>query len=358
MLSRMLTAQSGFAGVVLLALSLVLASCGAREEPPPQDCTTAIAPIEAGFGARGSHAVAVETLPNPRWPEQRVSLHLPAEASEPLPVVLFAHGNELGDPAFYSALLDHIASRGYAVVFAPFDIGTAIHEDRYDALWSGFEAAVEAFGSRLDVSRMGFAGHSYGAGALPFVAWRALQEKGWGSQGALLYSMAPWYALDVTPEQLRELPEHLRVLIQVFEEDNVTDHRIAIEQFHAIGVPDASKQFVLVRSDANGACRLPAVHTIPQSKGLRARDDATDWYGVFRLFDALAADAFAGDLEGGRIAFGHGSAEQVGMGRWLDGTPVRPLAVSRDPQPLRDEVEYIFRHADRDGWRRYGERGD
>jgi hypothetical protein len=31
---------------------------------------------------------------------------------------------------------------------------------------------------------------------------------------------------------------------------------------------------------------------------------------------------------------------------------------SRDPRPLREEEEYIFRHGDRDGWRRYGERGD
>jgi hypothetical protein len=272
--------------------------------------------------------------------------------------VLFAHGNELGAAAFYAELLDHIASRGYAVVFSPFDIGTAIHADRYDALWSGFEAAVEAFGGRLDVSRMGFVGHSYGAGALPFLAGRAMREQGWASRGALLYAMAPWYALGVTPEQMRELPDHLRVLIQVFEEDNVTDHRIAIDQFRAIGVPADSKQFILVRSDAHGPCRLPAVHTIPQSKGLRARDDATDAYGVYRLFDALAADAFAGDAEGRRIAFGHGSAEQVTMGHWSDGTPVTPLVVSRDPKPLRDEVEYIFRHADRDGWRRYGERSD
>jgi hypothetical protein len=201
-------------------------------------------------------------------------------------------------------------------------------------------------------------GHSYGAGALPFLAWRALKEKGWGAEGALLYSMAPWYALLVTPEQMRDLPDRLRVVIEVFEDDNATDPRIAIDQFHAIGVPEDSKEFVLVRSDHHGACRLPAVHSVPQSTGLRARDDAIDFYGVYRLFDALAAYAFEGDEAGRRIALGHGTAEQVAMGRWPDGTPVAPLVVSRDPQPLRGEGEYIFRHSDREGWRRYGERGD
>jgi hypothetical protein len=347
-------ARSAVAGVALLALPLL--RCGEHAPPAAAGCETAVAAIASGFGARGPHAVAVETLPNPRWPGQRVSVHLPANAPAPAPVVLFAHGNELGDPAVYAALIDHIASRGYAVVFPPFDIGTAIHEDRYDALWSGFEAAIDALGRRLDVSRMGFVGHSYGAGALPFLAHRALRGKGWGSQGALLYAMAPWYALAITPEQMRAFPKHLRVLIQVFEEDNVTDHRIAIDQFHTIGVPEELKQFILVRSDAHGGCRLPAVHTVPQSRGLRARDDATDVYGVYRLFDALAADAFADDARGRRVALGQGSAEQVAMGRWSDGTPVATLVASRDPQPLHAEEEYIFRHADRDGWRRYGGR--
>jgi hypothetical protein len=355
MLARMAAARTVAAGFAILAFL----HCGESEVPAPPlaDCASAVASIASGFGARGPHSVTVETFPNPRWPGQRVSVHLPADAPPPVPVVLFAHANEQSDPAIYAALIDHIASRGTAVVFSPYAIGTAVHEDRYDALWSGFEAAVEALGDRLDVSRMGFVGHSYGAGALPFLAHRALREKGWGADGSLLYGMAPWYALAITPEQMRDLPGSLRVLIQVFEDDNATDHRIAIEQFHAIGVPEDSKEFVLVRSDANGSCRLPATHSVPQSKGLRARDDAIDLYGVHRLFDALAAYAFAGDETGRRIALGHGSAEQVAMGHWPDGTPVAPLVISRDPRPLRREEDYIFRHGDRDGWRRYGERG-
>jgi hypothetical protein len=356
MLARMATARTGVAGFAFLALLNCVESTAPA--PPAADCASTVAPIAAGFGVPGPHSVTVETLPNPRWPGQRVSVHLPAGAPPPVPVVLFAHANEQSDPAIYAALIDHIVGRGTAVVFSPYAIGTAVHEDRYDALWSGFEAAVEGLDDRLDASRMGFVGHSYGAGALPFLAHRALREKGWGANGALLYAMAPWYALHVTPEQMRDLPERLRVLIQVFEDDNATDHRIAIDQFHAIGVPEDSKEFILVRSDANGGCRLPAVHTVPQSKGLRARDDAIDFYGVHRLFDALAAYAFAGDETGRRIALGNGSAEQVAMGRWSDGTPVVPLVASRDPRPLRDQEAYLFRHRDRDGWRRYGERGE
>jgi hypothetical protein len=332
---------------------MLLSGCG--EPEAPADCVHVAPSISEGFGARGHYVVAVESLPNPRRPDQRVSLFLPEAPPAPVPVVLFAHANEQGNPATYAALIDHIVSRGYAVVFSSYLIGSANHRDRYETLWAGFEAGIDAIRDRLDVSRMGFVGHSYGAGALPFVAHRAMQAKGWGTEGAFMYSMAPWYALLIEPEELRELPDHLRILIQVFEEDTATDHRIAIEQFHAFSVPDEFKEFILVQSDSRGGCNLPAVHTVPQSTGLRARDDALDEYAIYRIFDALAAFAFSGDAGGRRIVFGRGSAAQIDMGRWQDGTPVAALVSSRNPRPLRPESNYIFRQSDRDAWRRYGE---
>jgi hypothetical protein len=94
---------------------------------------------------------------------------------------------------------------------------------------------------------------------------------------------------------------------------------------------------------------------VPQSTGLRARDDALDEYAVYRLFDALAAFTFSGSEPGRRIAFGRGSDAQIDMGRWSDGTPVATLISSRDPQPGRPESDYIFRQSDREAWQRYGE---
>jgi hypothetical protein len=338
------------------ALWFVSLACS-RSEPAvvPERCDAALETIASGFGARGPHSVGVAALPNPRWPGQQVSLHFPEGVSVPVPVVFFGHGNDLGEPKFYTALIDHIASTGIAVVFSPYAIGNNIHVDRYDAIRSGVEAAVERWGDRLDLTRVGFVGHSYGAGALPWLAHHSLVARGWGSEGALLFSLAPWFSLAVSPDELRELPTQLRALFVVFEGDKVNDHRIAIAQYHRLAVPEGGKQYVLVRASENEGCKLPAPHTLPQSVGLRARDDALDERVLFRLFDALAAWTFTGDAAGRAVAFGNGSDEQVELGSWPDGTKLTPLEVRRHPKPTHESAHYLFLVDDRDGWIRYGE---
>jgi len=323
----------------------------------PERCDAEIEKISSGFGARGPHEVGAVTVSNPRWPGQQVSLYFPEGISAPAPVVFFGHGNDLGEPKFYAALIDHIASTGIAVVFSPYLIGSNVHVDRYDAFRAGVDVAVEEWGERLDLARVGFVGHSYGAGALPWLAHHALVERGWGTEGALLFSLAPWFSLAVSPAELRELPEQLRALFVVFEGDKVNDHRIAIAQYRGLAVPDDGKQYVLVRASENEGCKLPARHTLPQSVGLRARDDALDERVLFRLFDALAAWAFVGDAAGRTVAFGNGGSEQIELGSWPDGTPFVSLVVSRDPQPVHESSHYLFQVDDRDGWIRYGEPG-
>jgi hypothetical protein len=101
--------------------------------------------------------------------------------------------------------------------------------------------------------------------------------------------------------------------------------------------------------------RLPAPHTVPQSSGIGARDDALDERALYRLFDALTAYTVAGDAAGQRVAFGKGSPVQVGMGRWRDGTPLPPLVWSASPAPAQPEDRYIFRASQRAHWERYGE---
>jgi len=342
---------------VACALWIALLACSRPETSTVSErCDAAIPEIASGFGARGPHAVEVETLRNPRWHGQEVSLHFPAGVAAPVPVVFFEHGNDLAEPKFYAALIDHIVSTGIAVVFSPYGIGSNIHVDRYDAIEAGVEAAVQEWGDRLDLTRVGFAGHSYGAGALPWLAQRGLVGHGWGSRGALLFSLAPWFSLAVSPEESSRLPAHLRALFVVFEGDKVNDHRIAISQYRALGVPENGKQYVLVRASEHAGCKLPARHTLPQSIGLRARDDALDERVLFRLFDALAAWAFEGDEAGRAVAFGNGSDEQVDLGGWPDGTKLTPLEVRRDPQPAHESSYYLFQVGDRDDWIRYGER--
>ncbi len=354
----------------LACCALILSGCddtgprqqtpGAAEPTPSQpapDCGGAVSPIVRGFGAPGPHQPARTSFDAPGWPGRRVSVFLPQGATGPHPVVVLAHANGVDDPARYRALIEHVVSRGHAVVFPAYMIDGDDLPKRYDVLEAGLVEALRRHPDRLDASRMGFLGHSFGAGALPWLVRRALVDLGLGERGAFLFAMAPWYALRATPADLRELPKHLAALILVFEDDRVTDHRIAIELFHAIGVPDDRKDYLVVRSDREGPCAVSAYHTLPQSTGLSARDDALDVHAVFRLFDALAAFAFEGDEAGRRTALGHGSGAQVAMGHWRSGRPVLPLLWREDPEPLRGPDRYLFAHRDAAQWQGEGRAG-
>jgi len=56
--------------------------------------------------------------------------------------------------------------------------------------------------------------------------------------------------------------------------------------------------------------------------------DSMDYYGFWKLFDALTDAAFYGRNKD--YALG-GGRNQTYMGQWSDGRPVEPLLVSNDP---------------------------
>lgn len=341
-------------------LALAALACGDAESPRAGagPCAAALAPAPPGFGAPGRRQVVFETFPNPDFPGQTVTTALPLEADRPHPVVLVVHANDVADPAAYRGLLAHIASRGRAAVFPTYMSaadaaaagGLAV---RYDAVWSGLVAALARHGDRLDRDRLGLVGHSFGAGALPALARRA-DAAGLGRRGLFLLAMAPWYPLRMdAASDWQALPRHLKALVLSFADDDVTDPRIAIALYDALPVPASEKDYLLVHGDRRGACVLEAPHTVPQSRGLRARDDALDARVVDRLLDALAAYAFHGDAAGRRVALGKGSPEQVSLGHWADGSPLRPLEWRARPQPSRPSDRYLFPYGEAEAWKRW-----
>jgi hypothetical protein len=54
--------------------------------------------------------------------------------------------------------------------------------------------------------------------------------------------------------------------------------------------------------------------------------DALDWYGTWKLLDALTDAAFHGTHR--EIALG-GTPAETSMGTWSDGVPVKPMRVLR-----------------------------
>lgn len=302
-------------------------------------------PITSGYGANGSFTIAHDSFPNPVWPVREVEVFRPAEARAPVPVIFFAPGFSKTSTDVYSALIRHIVSRGYALVFVPYQVVSGdptLHELRYATLFAGFEAAVKRFPQSLDARRVGFMGHSYGAGAVPALARKGITENGWGSEGVFLFPMAPWYYFNLNLRQFISFPAHAKMIMQVYEGDDLCDHRIAKEIFDRIGIPGSEKDFVMLMSEERMGYRLGAEHGSMYGGDGSEKVDALDYFGIWRLFDALADYTFNGSEAGKGIALGNGSREQRFMGTWPDGQPVREMNAGDCVPVTRSSFSFVF----------------
>lgn len=294
------------------------------------------------YGASGPFDVTVATIPSPLFLGRNVSVYLPQGTTEPVPTLFFSHGFDGEFPVFYDGLLNHLASRGYAAVFSPYTSLGVDQTLRYSQLFAGFNAAVTNFSTQLDPSRVGFIGHSFGGGANPWLAQRGLVQEGWGSEGAFIYSLAPWYSYLVDQQTLDAFPSQVNMVMQVFDDDRVNDHRMAIDVFDSINIAPDSKDYVTLFSDSNGATTLTADHLVPLGATGSAQVNALDTAGIYRLIDALADYTFTGSQAGKDVALGGGSAAQVDMGLWPDGTPIAPLASTDHPVAQYAPNSFVF----------------
>ncbi|MBN1576303.1 MAG: hypothetical protein JW913_07125 [Chitinispirillaceae bacterium] len=246
-----------------------------------------------------------DSVQHPAWKEHQVYLFRPAQTGAKFPVVFFCHGITAEDPLVYGAFIRHIVSRGHAVIYSPYPTGRSYLFPRssYRILWNGFMKGVSTWDSLLDLSTIGFVGHSYGAGAIPSLARKAMAFNGWGKKGAFLHLMAPWYAYGITQRQLRHFPQHVKVVVEVFADDRINDHRIGKDIYLSIGIPDTSKVFCVLSADASQR-GLPADHDVPigaSQSSLSVND--FDFCGVYFIFDALSA--YSNDPHAGNARFRH-----------------------------------------------------
>ena len=302
-----------------VAAGPVAADGGPRPPPPPA----------TGFGAPlAAPALVRGEVENPSLPSAKVTWLRPATATADgpaLPVVLFLHGFGARGPEPYLALLEHLARRGAAVVYPVYPaLDARARHSRYDTMWLGVEAgleAVRASGARLDLARLGVVGHSFGGGAAPAIAARAA-ARGFGRDALFVACLAPWYDLDA--DAWTALPPHALLGVAVYADDAICDPAIGAGFCaRATTLAAGQKTLRVFRSDAHGRPALSADHLAPlTATGV----DALDLRGTWRLLDALAAAA-TGSPEGRAVATGT-DATALSLGTWSDGTPVAPVATA------------------------------
>ncbi|MBA4387394.1 MAG: hypothetical protein C0404_05395 [Verrucomicrobia bacterium] len=234
--------------------------------------------------------------------------------------------------------MEHVASRGNVAVFSPYNKDGATLAQQYDVLFEGFLSAATSYPDLIDTNRVGFFGWSEGGGATPEMARRGIAEHGWGSQGVFLLPMAPWYALQIKQKDLTNDFKNAKLLMMVFSDDSINDHRMAIDIFNNMDMPLSEKDFMVIHPCATTSYTYQTEHNVPSDNPF----DAYDYYAIYRHLDALADYAFTGNLEAKMVALGNGSTQQTFMGT-CDGIPLTPVTVTDTPIPVYPETSYVFK---------------
>lgn len=285
-------------------------------------------------------------LPNPSWVGDAplpVQVLVPTGGKATHPVIFFSHPFGGNDWHRIQGFFELMVSHDYVVVFTPYATKNVTVCNRYDTLWGGHRLAVDTLGAKvgMDTARVGFVGHSFGAGATPWIAHEAIKARGWGKSGSFMLTSAPWYGYRMTSAEWAEFPSTTRLATLVYQDDTTNDHRMAIDEvFGAFG---GQKTYTkLVSAQHGSACNLVADHGVPTGSATVPEVDALDFWGFWRQGQMIAACTLEANADACALLEGSTGAS-VSMGTWKDdGTAVPPAERSTAPTPPRASSEYTF----------------
>lgn len=275
------------------------------------------------YGGLGNYTLGEESFRNPMWIlGRKVQVLYPIEISSELPGLFFSHGFGATRWKHYESLITHLVSNGFVVVYSPYPWFGKTVAEKYDIMWNGFLEATIRFSGRLDLSKVGFLGHSFGAGAVPSMAWRGLVEEGWGSEASFLFIMAAWYCHDVDDAKMSNFPNETNLIIQAYNEDTICDHRMGIDIYNNIAIPLPRKSYYNI---VDGI--YEADHAVPSDRKINDLGQLA----VKKPLDALMDFTFGIDdpMAGYNYALG-------GEGTHFQHT------VTKTPEVIPDEPDYLW----------------
>ncbi|MCO6478726.1 MAG: alpha/beta hydrolase fold domain-containing protein [Phaeodactylibacter sp.] len=261
------------------------------------------------------------------------------------PVVVFHHGYGAINPMIYGRWLRHIVLQGNIVVYPryqnnlfspsskqfPNTASTAIRNALKELKTGDHVRPVE--------EGLILAGHSYG-GAIS--AYLGVNHKELGiprPAGILLASPGTGPLNGALLDSYEDMPEDIALLVMVSVNDHVVGEKLGRIIFEtAVNTP--KRNLVIQHPDEHGEPTIGAghnesyaldsgfdagIHNLSYRRALGvARTNAIDYYGYWKLLDALMDCVRSG--QNCDVAFGNTEAQR-NMGCWSDGQKVRELEV-------------------------------
>jgi acetyl esterase/lipase len=323
--SRLLVSLAAVASLAALVSPAAHATIVGRASQPKQ--------VGSGPGSNGQCGVTQSSFDNAAAPGNPVYVFQPKGIAATAmtgghcndakrPAVFIAHGLGGTDPSNYIALITHLVSNGNVVVYPTYQVTDGKKSTLENANRSMDAGNVQAvrLTPRIDVTRVGFWGHSMGASMVPYLVVQAGRH-GWGTTALWMNNDAMTFALLVGPDAIH-VPANTQVLTVGFEDDELADNRIGDEVFEALTVPASQKRHLIVNTDPHGQPALVADHNAPiATNAATYRPDAIDFF-LWRDLDLLETCALANR----RCA-----ADFADAGKWSDGTPIVPGVVAQHP---------------------------
>ena len=345
-----------------LLLSLSAQTLPQIPTPPPQ-------PETGPGGKQASHAAVIKN----RY-EQGGKEYWIYEPDKPkparAPVVIFLHGWGGTNPLYYGAWIDHIVKRGNIVVFPRYQSSILTRrEDFIPNTLDAIKAALKRLQAECphadhvcpDLDRVATVGHSLG-GVLSASVAAVARESGLPRVRAVM-SVEPGLTrspANVPMPDLNKIESDTLLLSVAGDRDTLAeDYDAKRIYYESTRVSAENKDFVRLVTDDRGSPALIANHrapTAPDKEYDNGEGDLTaarlpmgsgsdrptgqtdsnrtpavnalDYYGLWKLFDALCDAAFYGKNR--EFALGN-TPQQRFMGKWSDGVPVKELFVTDKP---------------------------
>ena len=290
----------------------------------------------------------------------------PKPATAPLIVLLHGWGGM--NPLYYGAWIDHLVKRGNIVVYPRYQANllTPVTDFTPNTL-AAIKDAVSRLQSeqghvRPDLNKFATVGHSVGGLLAASVA--ALADESRLPRVRAVMSVEPGITespINIPLADLKKIPADTLLLALAGDQDGlVRDIDAKRIYYESTRIPADNKDFITLVSDTHGTPSLLASHRAPTaldkdydsgegftgaSSGAadrignspqiqrRVRPEtmmvnALDYYGTWKLFDALCDAAF--NNKNREYALGN-TPQQRFMGLWSDGVPVKELKVTDKP---------------------------